>query len=106
VNNERLRLPRHTYGTTSNKQTKEKQTKLERRKVMFMMIIHGEFVVDLNDSSIFDEFLEYVDLINVYLEIILHWLIEMMILNNLNFEIFLFSKKEKRKFTGGIKLTF
>jgi len=52
-----------------------------------MMIIHVEFVVDLNDSSIFDEFLEYVDLINVYLEIILRWLIEMMILNNLNFDI-------------------
>jgi hypothetical protein len=73
--------------------------------VMFMMIIHVEFVVDLNDSSIFDEFLEYVDLINVYLEIILHWLIEMMILNNLNFDIVLFYF-QKKNFTGGIKLTF
>jgi hypothetical protein len=70
-----------------------------------MMIIHVEFVVDLNDSSIFDEFLEYVDLINVYLEIILHWLIEMMILNNLNFDIVLFYF-QKKNFTGGIKLTF
>ncbi len=51
---------------------------------MLMMIIHGEFVVDLNDSSIFDEFLEYVDLINVYWEIILHWLFEMMRSNHLN----------------------
>ncbi len=73
--------------------------------MMFMMIIHVEFVVDLNDSSIFDEFLEYVDLINVYLEIILHWLIEMMILNNLNFDIVLFYF-QKKNFTGGIKLTF
>ena len=49
---------------------------------------HVEFVVvvDLNDSSIFDEFLEYVDLINVYLEIILHLLIEMMKLNYLKFQ--------------------
>jgi len=78
VNNERLRLPRHTYGTTSNKQTNKLNSK--KKEVMFMiMMIHGIFVVDLNYSSIFDEFLEYVDLINVLLEIILDFLFEMMI---------------------------
>ncbi len=75
VNNERLRLPRHTYGTTSNKQTKEKE--------LFMIMVHVSFVDDLYDSSIFDEFLEYVDLINVSLEINLDFLIEMMRLMNL-----------------------
>jgi hypothetical protein len=57
--------------------------------IMMMMRIHGIFVVDLNDSSIFDEFLEYVDLINVLLEIILDLLFEMMILMNLIFKKFL-----------------
>jgi hypothetical protein len=47
------------------------------------MFIDEYFVVDLIDSSIFDEFLEYVDLINVLLKIILHFLFEMMILMNL-----------------------
>ncbi len=78
VNNERLRLPRHTYGTTSNKQTKDKE-----REILFMIMVHVSFVGDLYDSSIFDEFLEYVDLINVSLEINLDFLIEMMILMNL-----------------------
>ncbi len=54
-----------------------------------MRRIHGIFVVDLNDSSIFDEFLEYVDLINVLLEIILDLLFEMMILMNLIFNKFI-----------------
>jgi len=47
------------------------------------MFIDEYFVVDLIDSSIFDEFLEYVDLINVSLEINLDFLIEMMRLMNL-----------------------
>lgn len=32
VNNERLRLPRHTYGTTSNKQTNKKKENKTREK--------------------------------------------------------------------------
>jgi hypothetical protein len=48
-----------------------------------MIMVHVSFVGDLYDSSIFDEFLEYVDLINVSLEINLDFLIEMMILMNL-----------------------
>jgi len=37
VNNERLRLPRHTYGTTSNKQTKKEtnKTKLEKKSHVY-----------------------------------------------------------------------
>ncbi len=42
----------------------------------------------LNDSLIFDEFLEYVDLKNVESEIYFHLLIEMMILMNLDFKNF------------------
>lgn len=92
VNNERLRLPRHKYGTTSNKQTKtkkiEKKTREKKnsRKVILMMMIHVKFVVDLNDSSIFDEFLEYADLINAFLEINLDLLFEKIILLNLYFQ--------------------
>jgi hypothetical protein len=51
-----------------------------------MLLVDVKFVVDLNDPSIFDEFLEYVDLINVSLEINLHLLIEMMLLMNLDFK--------------------
>lgn len=32
VNNERLRLPRHKYGTTSNKQTKTKKIEKKTRE--------------------------------------------------------------------------
>ena len=49
-----------------------------------MLLVDVKLLVDLNDSSIFDEFLEYVDLINVSLEINLHLLVEMMLLMNLN----------------------
>jgi hypothetical protein len=69
-----------------NKQKKENERKKnskKKRKWVFMMMVHGGFVVDLNDSSIFDEFLEYVDLINVFLEINQHLLFEMMLLMNL-----------------------
>lgn len=51
-----------------------------------MMMIHVKFVVDLNDSSIFDEFLEYADLINAFLEINLDLLFEKIILLNLYFQ--------------------
>lgn len=52
----------------------KKKTNTTYGTISFMLINHFQFVVvvDLNDSSIFDESLEYVDLINVYLEINLH----------------------------------
>lgn len=57
------------------------QFKQEYHQIFYWVQL--DFVDDLIDSLIFDEFLEYVDLINVLLERILHWPIEMLILNNL-----------------------
>ena len=64
----------------SNKTRRKKEIEREREKTfkenrysLLMLINHLEFVVvDLVESSISDGFLEYVDLINVYSEIILH----------------------------------